>query len=67
LDAIAEVVKPAYETLGGLGLIGPIEVVGAQVSIVDIIAEDVVASVNMEAATAMIAFLGPRRLLMRRN
>src|SRR2546425_13320932 len=62
-----EFFEPTDETAGDLFAIAAIEVVRAQIPVLDPIAEHVVGRRQHRRATASTAFFGPRRLLSRRN
>ena len=61
----AEVLKSFEQTADRLGLVLPVEVLAAQIGVLGAVAKHVEA-VSIEAATARMAFLAPRRALMRR-
>ncbi len=65
LDPIPEALEPLDEPLRDLSLVERLEVAAAEVAVLDPVADDVVD--RRHAATATMAFLGPRRARRRRN
>lgn len=64
----AEILKPLDKTADGLGAVLPIEVLAAEVVVLGAVAKHIEGcGEHLEAATARMAFLAPRRALMRRN
>ena len=63
----AEILKAFEKAADGLGAILAVEVFAAEVVVLGAVAQHVEGGGEHEAATARMAFLAPRRALMRRN